>query len=132
MLLGRVGVQVEPVDVRMIAAHDHDEPVASHRLVPDLGPGRDPGADLHIDAAVPQLVGVDGGLGEEPQAYAGRAFGDVGHQYRRECGGQRVVALKGEDPVQDGEVEIASGAQYVAGLTEEVADLLADGDRVRR
>jgi hypothetical protein len=64
------------------APQDHDQPVVADRRGRELGLFRQIGADLQVDAAVPEVGGVGGGLGQEAQADPRGLAGDRGQQGR--------------------------------------------------
>jgi hypothetical protein len=87
--------------------HRHDERVVSESLGSELGQARPVSAEFEVDAALAEIVGVGGVLGQHTQPYAGRLLLDPADRHGSQRCGERVVALDREGAVQLGQVQLS-------------------------
>ncbi len=108
----------------MPLAGQADEAGGEQLLGLDLGfhPGR--GADVEVDAVLPQCLVVDVRLLHEAQGAARRLLGEDLQQAYRQTADQGVVGTQGEAALQLVQLDGLASVEQVAGLVHQLPDLL--------
>ena len=110
----------------MSLAGQADEAGGEQLLDLDLGlhPGR--GANVEVDAVLPQCLVVYVGLLHEAQGTARRLLGEDLQQAYRQTADQGVVGAQGEAALQLVQLDGLAGVEQVAGLVHQLSDLLLE------